>query len=159
MRTGYKITLGAAACCASAIAFLAFPIRSIEGIWRSPYHVNCMCSSYDFVEFKDGIITRYSDKHESVMRVGHYSSRTDGRFNVVFNRDPGDSLNWVVQPRILCWFAPLNHLPPGTAPPGSDRLICRLFYRPFSTRRAEQIIAEGLRRNSMDNSIGKAPAP
>lgn len=159
LRTVYKITIGTAVCFTSAIATLGFPIRSMEGIWRSPYHVNCMCSSYDFVVFRDGVITRYSDTHESVVQVGHYSARSDGRFDVVFDRDPAAPMKWVIRPRVSCWFAPHDHSPPGTAPPGSERLICRLFYRPLSTRRAEQIIAEGPRTNSNSYTNGKQSVP
>ncbi len=148
LRTGYKITVGAGVFVGILIAVLGYPISSIEGIWRSPFHLNCLCSSYDFAEFRNGVITTYSDKHDSAVRVGRYALLDDGRFEVKFDRDPINQAGWIVQPKLLHWFVPIDHSTAGSRPPGSDRLICRLFYRPLSSRRAQQIIAAGPRTNS-----------
>ncbi|MEC5128026.1 hypothetical protein VSU19_14770 [Verrucomicrobiales bacterium BCK34] len=132
-----RLILITAAILTLIITCLSIPVSSIEGIWRSPSLISCMCDAYSFWELKDGVITYYSDKHNSGYQIGEYSQQEDGRFKLTIRLEGEPDWEMIVTPRALHFDAPEDVFfgKPTT-------WFARLFYRPLSRGRADQVIAD-----------------
>ncbi|MDA7926747.1 hypothetical protein N9B21_01790 [Verrucomicrobiales bacterium] len=139
MSVAMRMILISLAIFVAIIISLSLPVSSIDGIWRSPSLISCMCNAYSFWELKDGVITNYSDKHNSGYQIGNYSRQEDGRFKLTFHIPGEPAWEMIVTPRALHFDAPEDVFfgKPTT-------WFVRLFYRPLLRGRADQVIADTL---------------
>lgn len=139
MSVARRIILITMAIFALIVGSLSIPVSSVEGVWRSPSVISCMCDAYSFWELKDGVITTYSDKHNSGYQIGRYAREEDGHFKLTFQPKGEPDYDMVVTPRMLHFDAPEDFFlgRPTT-------WFSRLFYRPLSRERADQVITDTL---------------
>lgn len=121
------------------IVSLSLPITSVEGIWRSPSFIGCMCDAYSFWKLEAGVITTYSDRHNSGYVVGSYAQQEDGRFTIKVHCEVPPDYEMVVTPHAFHWEAPEDIFQGKPSP-----WLARVFYRPLFQGRADQVIADTL---------------
>ena len=116
----------------------AYPI---EGIWKSALYCECLCDSQNLFLFEDGMITRYSDGHET-SAVGTYNKVGGGFYRVVFTpRSSSNGWVWMVRPGKRSWVPA-----PDQDKLWTWRLVAR-FYRPLNSKKSRALISSAPARD------------